>query len=218
MIDLKIAEKSIPEPGGGKRVLFKQTRFQLTREDASVALLGRSGSGKTTLLRMLAGLDVRYRGEYRVKGARQVGGLRELASIRRHTIGYITQEPSLLRGRSIRDNVLLGMPRSQRSMDLAEHLLGEVGLALSPRTRVDHLSGGEAQRVCIARALVREPRVILADEPTGSLDEATERSVLGLLLRLQEKGVQFVVATHSPTVAAACHRAVRIENLKLVAA
>ena len=75
MIDLKIAEKSIPEPGGGKRVLFKQTRFQLTREDASVALLGRSGSGKTTLLRMLAGLDVRYLGEYRVKGARQVGGL-----------------------------------------------------------------------------------------------------------------------------------------------
>lgn len=151
-LHLRIEAKMVNEPNGTKRCLFGQTSFELTPQDTAVAVRGRSGSGKTTLLRMLAGLGIDFDGEYRLGGTRLERGLKTLAGLRRAHVGYVTQEATLLRGRTIVDNVLLGLPRTREVSRAAAVLLDRVGLGGWEREKVDRLSGGEAQRVCLARA------------------------------------------------------------------
>jgi putative ABC transport system ATP-binding protein len=187
------------------------------------AIRGRSGSGKTTLLNLMAGLDVPDQGQILIDGqdlAAMTGGQRTL--FRRGTIGIIFQFFNLIPTLTVLENVMLpaelsGMGRDEAELaHTAQALLGEVGLAGREQAFPDQLSGGEQQRVAIARSLVITPRVLLADEPTGNLDQATGDEVLRLLLRLvRDKGRTLIVVTHSHQLAAEADRVMVIERGKL---
>ena len=189
-----------------------------------VAVLGRSGSGKSTLMNLLAGLDRADEGSVTILGS-DLGALspREMARYRRTAIGIVFQSFHLLPGRTAQDQVevplaLDGVPRAERAR-LAAAALDDVGLG----DRADHtpaeLSGGEQQRVAVARALVRRPPILLCDEPTGNLDSANADAVVDLLVRLrEERGCTVVMITHEPDLAArVATRSVRIEDGRLSA-
>lgn len=175
----------------------------------SVALVGRSGSGKSTLLACLGLLDGLSSGTYRLRG-KSVTELRERGRCaERGRIGFVFQNFSLIPYLSARANVMTPFvaarpftPRPQRSR-AAEAMLDELGIGHLARRRPDELSGGEQQRVAIARALVRRPSIVLADEPTGSLDAATGRHVMGTLLTsARARGAALLTVTHDEQIAA----------------
>lgn len=187
----------------------------------SVALLGPSGCGKTTLLQILGLLDRPDGGAVHVDGTDAWRlSARARARLRARTIGFVFQRHNLLHHLSPRDNVALagwhaGMSRKQ-ARARAEELLGDFGLGerLSAKSRV--LSPGEAQRVAIARALINQPRVILADEPTGSLDSAAAAAVLDALSEVCAAGSALLVVTHNREVAARWDRQVTMKDGRLV--
>ena len=172
-----------------------------------VALQGASGAGKSTLLSLLGGLEPPRGGELRV-GDVDVRGLRgrELAAYRRTVVGFVFQHFGLVEVLTARENLMLamsltGVPPRQRGRR-ADDMLAAVGLAHRAGHRPGQLSGGEQQRVAIARALANRPRLLLADEPTGNLDEESTGRVLELLQRVVvERGCTLVVVTHNPLVA-----------------
>jgi putative ABC transport system ATP-binding protein len=190
-------------------------RVSLAVEEGEwLVVMGPSGSGKTTLLNLLAGLDRPTAGRVAVAGT-EVAGLapRELARFRRETVGLVFQEFHLIPYLTALENVMLAQyVHSLTDRDEAAAALARVGLA----ERLDHLpsqlSGGEKQRVCVARALINHPRLILADEPTGNLDEANERQVLEILAGLHRRGQTLVVVTHNPEIASMADRVVRLEH------
>ena len=179
-----------------------------------LVVMGPSGSGKTTLLNLLAGLDRPTSGRLAVGGTEVAGlGPRELARFRRETVGLVFQEFHLIPYLTALENVMLAQyVHSLTDRDEAAQALARVGLA----DRLDHLpsqlSGGEKQRVCVARALINHPRLILADEPTGNLDEANEAQVLDILAELHRRGQTLVVVTHNPEIASMADRVVRLEH------
>ena len=191
-----------------------------------VAVVGPSGSGKSTLLHLLGGLDRPDDGGGRIEvGGQDLGGLsdRRLAGFRNRTVGFVFQFHQLLPDFTAEENVMLPgriAGREPRAVwRAARQLLEEVGLG----DRLDHfpgqLSGGERQRVALCRALLLEPPLLLADEPTGSLDPASGDQVLGLLATLQERhGTTVVLVTHNPAVAGRCARICRLERGVLHAA
>jgi putative ABC transport system ATP-binding protein len=169
-----------------------------------VAIQGPSGSGKTTLLGLLAGLEGTDSGSVSVLGhdlARL--SATERARLRQRRVGVVFQTFGLVASLNAIDNVALplslaGRPESER-MERASAVLDEVGLARVANARIDDLSGGERQRVAVARALAIEPQLILADEPTGSLDESQGRAVLELLIAAtRDRGASLVLVTHDP--------------------
>jgi putative ABC transport system ATP-binding protein len=183
-----------------------------------VAIAGPSGSGKSTLLHLLGALDRPTSGTIRFSG-RDVATLNdaELAELRNAEIGFVFQQFQLLARTSALANVGLplvyrGVGRRERR-ERARAALESVGLGHRLDHRPSMLSGGEQQRVAVARALVTEPNVLLADEPTGNLDTATGADVVGLLQTLnKERGVALIVITHDPEVAAAAPRQIRIRD------
>jgi putative ABC transport system ATP-binding protein len=186
-----------------------------------VAVMGPSGSGKSTLLQILGGLDDPDEGRALIAGVdwRSLrGGAR--ARFRRRTCGFVTQSLSLLAPATALENVetplvLDGVPRDVRRRRTEEALAG-VGLADSRAKLPDQLSGGQQQRVAIARALVAEPAVLLADEPTGSLDSVTAAAVTELLVSAAgERGTAVVLVTHDPVVAGYASRVVRMHSGRL---
>jgi putative ABC transport system ATP-binding protein len=216
LLALHSVTKSVREPDGSVRQIFDSVDFAMGRDERSVALLGRSGSGKTTLLRMLAGLDTRYGGEYVFRGTALPKRLDPLADHRREHIGLVAQSYDLLDDFTVERNVLFGAHGLEHPERRATEALALVGLEGMGKTPVTKLSGGEAQRVAVARAIVKRPTLILADEPTGALDEDTEGDILALFDSLQETGTSFIIATHSPRVAAACHRRVTVTGRRLL--
>ncbi len=200
--------------------IFSGLTFQINQGE-SVALVGESGAGKSTLLHMLGGLEKPSTGSIYFRGT-GLGSLSEtrLAAYRNRDIGYVWQGCHLLPEFTALENVALplrihGAPEAA-SLEAAERLLGRVGLA----KRVDHqpgeMSGGEQQRVAIARALVSEPLLLLADEPTGNLDERTGAGVMRVLLDLvRADGLAILLATHNPAFAALCDRIFRFEHGQL---
>ncbi len=183
-----------------------------------LVVMGPSGSGKTTLLNLLAGLDRPSSGEVRVAGARLAGlAPRELARFRRETVGLVFQEFHLIPYLTALENVMLAQyVHSLTDRDEARAALERVGLAERLEHLPSQLSGGEKQRLCVARALINHPRVILADEPTGNLDEANERQVLAILADLHRQGYTLVVVTHNAEIAGLADRVVKLEHGRLV--
>jgi lipoprotein-releasing system ATP-binding protein len=185
-------------------------------EGEMMAITGASGVGKSTLLHVLGALDRPEAGSVRI-GGEDVFGLaeRELRVFRNRTLGFVFQFHHLLPEFSALENVMMPgliarLPESEVRRQ-ARELLGELGLLERAPHRPGALSGGEQQRVAVARALLRSPRALLADEPTGNLDRETGERLHDLLRRLnRERGITVVLVTHNEALAAACDRALQL--------
>lgn len=180
----------------------------------TVAIMGPSGSGKSTLLNLISGLDQPTSGEVRFDG-RTVEGKNAWADIRATRIGIIFQNFCLIPTLSAQENVEVAMMTQPGKASFrrgrALSLLDRVGLAARADLRPAELSGGERQRVAIARALSNEPGILIADEPTGSLDRGSSRGIMEILLELhRDTRATLVVVTHDPSVASYCDRHVEI--------
>ncbi len=177
-----------------------------------VSIMGPSGSGKSTLLNMIGALDVPDSGTVKVAG-RDLKDERDLSRLRAEEIGFVFQLHNLIPNLTALENVEIPMfaVKGDDMEGRAMELLDYVGLADKADRKPTELSGGERQRVAIARALANDPSIILADEPTGSLDSRTGRRILEGLRELQEdEGVTLIVVTHDPDVASMASRIVRI--------
>ena len=186
-----------------------------------VAIVGQSGSGKSTCMNIIGCLDVPTHGVYRLNG-RDVGKMsrNELASVRNEMLGFIFQQYNLLPRLNLMENVEVplvyaGIPLAERKRR-ATASLERVGLGDKLKNKPNQLSGGQQQRVSIARALVRNPPVILADEPTGALDSHTGREVLGMLQELHNEGHTVVLITHDNSIAVQAERIIRLEDGRVV--
>ncbi len=184
-----------------------------------VAIMGPSGSGKTTLLNILSLLDVPTGGSYRLDGI-ETARLAEAEQvvIRREKIGLVFQQFHLIPYLTAVENIMLAQYyHSMADRGEALEALDRIGLA----DRADHLpsqlSGGEQQRVCIARALINDPALILADEPTGNLDEGNEERVMGLFKALQASGRTIVLVTHNPDLGARTDYVIRLQHGRRIA-
>lgn len=192
----------IYQEGEQQRVVFRDLDAEIGRNEFLV-LLGRSGSGKSTLLNIISGIDLPTSGEVHIDGA-SLGSLSETARtvFRREHIGFVFQFFNLIPTLTVEENLLLPLELNGRldaaARIFAQELLEEVGLADRVASFPDRLSGGEQQRIAIARALVHKPLLVLADEPTGNLDAETGQQVLELLASMHRAtGTTLIMATHS---------------------
>ncbi len=216
MIALELDAATKEHPGSPPVTALRSVTLTIT-EGEFTALVGPSGSGKSTLLAIAGTLERPTSGRVRIAGT-AVAHLadRELAAVRAYQIGFVFQQFFLVPTLSALDNVASGLlyrglPAAQRRR-AAEQALARVGLAHRAEHRPGELSGGEQQRTAIARALVGRPSVILADEPTGSLDTASGQGILALLTDLNAAGATILVATHNPEIAGAVPRTVRLRD------
>ncbi len=182
-----------------------------------IAITGRSGAGKTTLLNILGCLDVASSGEYIFNG-KSMHNLKEdeLAKIRRQYFGIITQDPLLIESLSAFDNVklptyLIKQKNDTRNKNTA-NILKSLGIYDLAEQRVSTMSGGERQRVVIARAIVNEPLCVLADEPTGSLDNYNKNIVMSILKNISSSGKTVILITHDMEIANECNRIIRLDD------
>jgi putative ABC transport system ATP-binding protein len=206
--------------GGQPREILRGVDLELEPGEA-VALVGPSGSGKSTLLNLLGGLDLPDAGEVWLEGVR-LDRLDEQRRtiLRRRRIGFVFQSFQLLPTLDVRENLLLPLAfdgRADRAArERADRLLDAVGLGDRARAFPDRLSGGEQQRVAVARALLPEPALILADEPTGNLDRDNGERVLELLLSLvRERGATLLLVTHAEAAARRADRVLELEDGRL---
>jgi putative ABC transport system ATP-binding protein len=203
----------------GELVLLADIDFEVERGQ-SVAILGASGSGKSTLLSIIAGLDTPTHGEVWVDGNNLFDRDEDArAALRARQMGFVFQSFQLLGNLTAQENVMLPLEIAgqTRAKEQAKDWLEQVGLG----TRLHHypktLSGGEQQRVALARAFVVSPKVLLADEPTGSLDAATGERILSLMLQLNKaQGTTLILVTHDLALARRCDRQIRLEAGRLV--
>jgi lipoprotein-releasing system ATP-binding protein len=222
MSDLTIRQlsKDFSTPAGTLSIL-KESNLELSRGE-SVAITGPSGSGKSTLLYILGLLDLPTSGEYELLGEK-VSGLSadRLADVRNQKIGFIFQDHHLLPQCTVLENVLIPtIPAREKPAEVkqrAEALLEKVGLTARINHRPGKLSGGERQRVAVCRALINQPALLLADEPTGSLDPKTAESIGALLLELAaDQKTMLVCVTHSLDLAGKFPRRLDLQDGKLV--
>ena len=188
-------------------------------EGEFVAIVGASGSGKSTLLNVLGALDKPTSGEIVIRGV-DIAGLSpdEQTIFRRRNIGFVFQQFNLIPVLNVYENIVLPMKLDGRQIDheYTERLMSALGLLDKKERLTNTLSGGQQQRVAIARALITKPAIVLADEPTGSLDSRTGTEVISLMKILSEKMHQtLIVVTHSDTVAQMADRIIRIEDGKV---
>src|SRR3954463_13154233 len=218
IISVEHVHKSVTDSTGTLDIL-RDIDFTLAPQETA-AIVGASGSGKSTLLSIIAGLDTPSRGTVRLAGSDLFSiDEDERAALRARQVGFVFQSFQLLGNLTALENVMLPLELAGRrdSRKAATEMMKRVGLGERlghyPRT----LSGGEQQRVALARAFVVRPAVLLADEPTGSLDFATGETVMQLMFELnREAGTTLVLVTHDDAIAARCDRQLRIEAGKVV--
>ena len=221
IIELKDVEKTYRLRGQNITAL---ERLDLEIEEGdSVAILGPSGSGKSTLLHILSGLDVATHGEVIVleKNIQKLND-KQLAEFRNTTIGFVFQDFRLIYERTAVENVMLPLlfhrPHISKKEIIRRSLLSldSVGLKNRANHKPSQLSGGEQQRVAIARAIVTEPLILVADEPTGNLDQATGQVIMNLLKDLhKQRDTTLVMATHDAILAKLCNRSIKIIDGKV---
>jgi ABC-type lipoprotein export system ATPase subunit len=219
IVETRQVSRVFPMAAGPVTALH-EVSIAITNDDY-VGVVGPSGCGKSTLLHVLGCVDVPSSGQVLFQG-RDVGTLAdaERSRLRLREIGFVFQSFFLLPMLTAWENVELpqaeaGVPRPERRARTQE-LLDYVGLGARAGHRPSELSGGEMQRVAIARALANRPRLLLADEPTGELDEATGQQIVALLDRLQADGTAVVVVTHDPAVASRTRRLLRMRDGRIV--
>jgi ABC-type lipoprotein export system ATPase subunit len=221
MIELDGIGRTYERPGGGGEpvVALQDVSLRIARGDY-LAIVGTSGSGKSTLMNVLGLLDRPDRGRYRLDGE-DVASLDpdRQARVRNKRIGFVFQAFHLLPRTTALENVELPLLYSDRDdIDgLGRRALEQVGLGDRVHHRSSELSGGQQQRVAIARALVNEPDLLLADEPTGNLDQKSAAEVMAVFGSLNAAGRTIVLVTHDAAVAAHCSRTARIEGGRIVA-
>jgi len=216
-VRLEAVSKAFDE-GGRRREVLRELSLTVAPAEL-VALLGRSGSGKSTLLNLIAGIDRPSAGKISVDGV-AISDLtdRDRTLYRRRDVGFVFQFFNLLPTLTVEENVLLpleliGQGRDGASRAKVSRLLEAVGLGDRGGAWPDRLSGGEQQRVAVARALVHGPGLVLADEPTGALDGETGKAVLALLVNLaRQRGRTVILVTHSDEVAAVADRVVVLDS------
>ncbi len=200
-----------------RRAVLEDVNLDIERGEF-VAVTGRSGTGKSTLLNLISGIDVPDSGAIVLDGVDLTAfGERERTLKRRHAVGFVFQFFNLIPTLSVAENLMLPLELIGSNRDVARErvttMLERVDLASRAESFPDRLSGGEQQRVAVARALVHEPDLVLADEPTGNLDAETGRMVLTLLSEMsRDAGKTLIIVTHSEEAAARAGRVLRIED------
>jgi putative ABC transport system ATP-binding protein len=219
-VELFGVEKGYVE-AGQRHVLFSGLDWRV-EAGQRVALMGQSGSGKSTLLALIGALERPDRGRILLGGRSiEAASETERAQLRRRRIGFVFQAFNLVPTLTVLENLLLPLDLDGRAdkgaRERARGLLSAVGLSEREQSYPDRLSGGEQQRVAVARALVGEPELVLADEPTGNLDADSGELVLELFRGLlAERGVTLILATHSARAAAAAQQRLRLERGRLL--
>ncbi len=193
----------------------------IIKEREFCAVVGPSGSGKSTLMNIMGCLDIPTAGEYYLKG-RSVANMtqNQLADVRNQTIGFVFQSFNLLPYATAEENVevpLLFAGKSRKArLERCRYLLERVGLGDKMKNRPTEMSGGEMQRVAIARSMANDPPLILADEPTGNLDTRTGGAIVELFNQLHDEGRTIIMITHDPNIAAQLPRQIYIQDGALV--
>ena len=210
-------DKTVQDSSGALTIL-QEVNFELA-SGQSLAVVGASGSGKSTLLSLLAGLDTPSHGSVHLSG-HDLFAMNEdqRAAHRAAHVGFVFQNFQLIGHLSALENVMLPLELrgDRQARQLATDMLARVGLSKRLEHKPAVLSGGEQQRVALARAFVMKPDILMADEPTGSLDHATGQSIIELMFELnREAGTALVLVTHDMGLAQRCERVVRIEAGKL---
>ena len=207
---------------GGLRVRALRGVDLAVRRGEMVAIMGPSGSGKTTLLNVLSGLDDLSDGEVRIDGE-SIKGMsdRKRTRFRAEKMGFIFQSYNLIPVLSAIENIelplLVAGQKPKKARQWAQDALGMVGLADQAKKRPAEMSGGQQQRITVARSFVNNPAIVWADEPTGALDSETSKGIMDLLVRMNERERQtFVLVTHDPAVAARAHRTIQMRDGRIV--
>lgn len=224
LVELRHVSKTYREPESGNAVpVFHDINLSIESGE-SVAIVGPSGCGKSTLLNIIGSLDEPSEGEVLIEGKKiDYSNPVELSALRSGTIGFIFQLHHLMPQCTVLENVLLPTlalvekPKAAEVKERAMELLKIVGLEARALWRPAQLSGGERQRVAVVRALINQPKLILADEPTGALDEANSNTLTSLMISLVEKfDISLVLVTHQPAQAAQMKRRYRLHQGSLV--
>ena len=209
MIKLENVTKTI-----GKKVILENLSLKINQGDL-VAIVGKSGSGKSTLLNLLGLIDGDYSGHYEIFGQQNVpvNSVKSQAIIREH-ISYLFQNFALIDTETVEYNLMLALKYVKLSkkdkVKKIEEILERVGLPSTLHQKVSELSGGEQQRIAVARAILKPSQLLLADEPTGSLDPENRDLVLNFLFDMNKEGKTVIIVTHDAYVAQQCHRVIEL--------
>ena len=209
MIKLENVTKTI-----GKKVILENLSLKINQGDL-VAIVGKSGSGKSTLLNLLGLIDGDYSGHYEIFSQQNVpvNSVKSQAIIREH-ISYLFQNFALIDNETVEYNLMLALKYVKLSkkdkVKKIEEILERVGLPSILHQKVSELSGGEQQRIAVARAILKPSQLLLADEPTGSLDPENRDLVLNFLLDMNKEGKTVIIVTHDAYVAQQCHRVIEL--------
>ena len=216
MIKMKNINKSFGE-GHNERKIFNNFSFEINRGEI-VAIMGKSGSGKTTLLNIIGGLESIDSGTYLFDNI-DVSKMNEkqLLKFRRKNISFVFQNFSLINEYSVEDNILLPLGyklgfKTKKSKTKVDDLLNKLEIPYVKKQKIETLSGGEKQRIAIARALISNTSIILADEPTGALDEKTGKLIINLFKKLRQEGKTIIIVTHDEDIAKECDRIIKISS------
>lgn len=186
-----------------------------------VAIVGKSGAGKSTLLHIIACIDSYDSGEYYIDDL-LIKNMSEkkLANIRNEKIGIVMQDFSLVEDFTVLENIMIPLDfaknKRPNAKELAKEVLKQVNMENFAKEKVRNLSGGEKQRIAIARAIINNPSIILADEPTGSLDSANTEAIMDLFFSLNKQGKTIIIVTHDKELAEKCHRIIEISDGRII--
>ena len=217
-MELKEIEKIYHKGSSAEIHALKPTNLAI-EEGEMTAVIGPSGSGKTTLLKILGTLEQPTGGNYYLNGEEISGDLKEseLARIRNREIGFVLQDFGLIMNKTVEDNMMLPLlfhptVKYKEFGEKITNMLEKMGLQGYEHKLCGELSGGQKQRVAIGRALLNQPKLLLADEPTGALDEKTGNEIMDLFEELNRSGMTIVMVTHNPLLANRCKRIIMIHD------